>query len=178
MPYCYNTLQSVPVRLLRCWPIVLILVTGCSSILGESTPRDRAVGQFDPLQNSLPDAATMTQLCGPDVVAATYNLSDTQAAVAYTWQKFQVHAQGAAADGVTQAEKESAKLRHDAVYSDVELYKEAMAAFRLTAAAVYGSTSAECEQKVLLVVENVYQNYENTINVLQAQADSILGDLQ
>lgn len=154
-----------------------MLMTGCSSILGVEENRDREVGQFDPLQNSLPDAATMTQLCGSEVVAAAYYLSDTQAAVAYTWQKFQVHAQGAVAEGVTKAEKESAKLRHDAVFADVATYKEAMADFRLAAAAVYGPTSAECEQKVLLVVENIYQNYENTISVLQTQANSILEGL-
>ena len=178
MPYRCNALQSIPVKLLRCWPIVLILMTGCSSILGLEETSDREVGQFDPLQNSLPDAPTMSQLCGSDVVAAAYYLSDTQAAVAYTWQKFQVHAQGAVAGGVTQAEKESAKLRHDAVFADIVTYKEAMSSFRLVAAEVYGPTSAECEQKVLLVVETIYQNYENTINVLQTQANSILESLQ
>lgn len=175
--YWPGALQYIPVRLFRCWPIVFVLVTGCASLLDTGVSKDREVGQFDPLQNSLPDETTMLGLCGKDVVSAAYYLSDTQAAVSYTWQKFQVHAQGAATDGVTAAEKESAKLRHQAVYSAVQQYEEAIAAFRLTAAEVTGSTSAECEQKILLIVENIYQNYESTVNAVQTQATAILDNL-
>lgn len=177
VPYPGRRRQYLYVKFLRCWPLALLLLTGCANILSTGESPEREVGQFDPGLNGLPEAKTMKQLCGGSVVDSLYTLSDTQAAISYSWQKFQVHASGAVEDGVTPEEKESSRLRRETIRLNVLEYKEAMTYFREVAADVYGPNSAECEQRVLLVVETIYQNYENTIYVLEKQADSILESL-
>lgn len=169
--------QYLYMKFLRCWPLALLLLTGCANILSMGESSEREVGQFDPGLNGLPEAKTTEQLCGSELIDSLYTLSDTQAAISYSWQKFQVHASGAVEDGVTPEEKESSRLRRETIRLNVLEYKEAMAYFREVAADVYGPNSAECEQRVLLVVETIYQNYENTIYVLEKQADSILESL-
>jgi len=177
VPYPGRRRQYLYMKFLRCWPLALLLLTGCANILSTGESPEREVGQFDPGLNGLPEAKTIKQLCGDSVIDSLYTLSDTQAAISYSWQKFQVHASGAVEDGVTPEEKESSRLRRETIRLNVLEYKEAMAYFREVAADVYGPDSAECEQRVLLVVETIYQNYENTIYVLEKQADSILESL-
>jgi hypothetical protein len=179
---CISTISTNSMLCMRNSTLRLSLLSLCTfSLLSCASlgyvAVDREVGQFDPLQNGIPDASTVDQSCGAVIRKQLYTLSDGQANVSYAWQKFQVQTAGASAGGVSIEEKSSAVLRYDSLREAVSMYKTNMADFRVLAADVTGPNSATCEQTVLLVVESIYQAYESTISAVETQASGILNSL-